>query len=71
MTRPKIRETQIKVRCSDEVKENLSRKIIYCGIVYSHKGEVRPGFAEFIEVLADKPLEWFEKNFKKGVDKLE
>lgn len=71
MPRPKTRETQIKIRCSDQVKQSLSKKIIFCGIVYSRKGEVLPGFAEFMELLADKPSHWFEKNFKKEIDKLE
>lgn len=69
MSRPKTKETEIKARCSEQIKENLSRKIIYCGLTYSYGGEVRPGFSEFLELLADKPLDWFEKNFKKELDK--
>ena len=71
MSRPKTKETEIKARCSERIKENLSRKLIYCGLTYSYGGEVRPGFSEFLELLADKPLDWFEENFKKGLDKQE
>ena len=70
--RPSLnRTTEIKVRCTQDVKEVLARKLIFVGYARSYKGTVNPDLVNFIEALSDKPLEWFQKNFKKVVDNLE
>lgn len=67
--RPSLnRTTEIKARCTQDVKERLTRKLIVVGYARGYKGDVTPDLVNFVEALADKPLEWFQKNFEKGVD---
>ncbi|MFM6004899.1 MAG: hypothetical protein ACKPA7_15045, partial [Sphaerospermopsis kisseleviana] len=67
--RPSLnRTTEIKVRCTQEVKERLTRKLIFVGYARNYKEDVTPDLVNFVEALADKPLEWFQENFEKGVD---
>lgn len=70
--RPSLnRTTEIKVRCTEDVKEKLTRKLIFVGYARSYKGTVNPDLVNFLEALSDKPLEWFQKNFEKVIDNLE
>jgi len=67
--RPSLnRTTEIKARCTEDVKESLIRKLIFVGYVRSYKGTVNPDLVNFIEALSDKPLQWFQENFGKVVD---
>jgi hypothetical protein len=67
--RPSLnRTTEIKARCTRDCKENLTRKLISVGYARSYGKNVNPNLTEFVEALADKPLEWFEENFKIEVD---
>jgi hypothetical protein len=67
--RPSLnRTTEIKARCTRDCKENLTRKLISVGYARSYGKTVNPNLTEFVEALADKPLEWFEENFKIEVD---
>jgi CRISPR/Cas system CSM-associated protein Csm2 small subunit len=67
--RPSLnRTTEIKARCTKEVKEQLTRKLISVGYKRTKDGNINPNFVDFLEALADKPLEWFEKNFEKMLD---
>ncbi len=70
--RPSLnRTTEIKARCTEACKESLTRKLISVGYARSYRKTVNPNLTEFVEALADKPLEWFQKNFGKVVDNLE
>ncbi|MFM6051665.1 MAG: hypothetical protein ACKPE3_13295 [Sphaerospermopsis kisseleviana] len=64
----KNRTTDVSARCTKELKEQLSKKLIACGYCYPYKSDVLANFTDFLEALNSKDLEWFEKNFKKGVD---
>jgi hypothetical protein len=61
-------DTQVEVRCRQDLKESLSRKLIACGYIYPKGTEALPSFAKFLEALDSKDLKWFRKNFRKGVD---
>ena len=70
--RPSLnRTTEIKARCTEASKENLTRKLIAVGYARAYGNVVNPNLTEFIEALADKPLEWFQENFAKVVDIVE
>ena len=70
--RPSLnRTTEIKVRCTEAAKERLIRKLISVGYARSYGKSINPDLVNFLEALADKPLEWFEENFSKRVDKSE
>jgi hypothetical protein len=62
------RTSEIKVRCTEDVKENLSRKLIASGYRRGYGKTINPNLVDFLEVLADKPIEWFLDNFPKVVD---
>jgi hypothetical protein len=67
--RPSLnRTTEIKARCTEACKKNLTRKLISVGYARSYGKTVNPDLVNFVEVLADKPLEWFQENFGKVVD---
>ena len=67
--RPSLnRTTEIKARCTEDVKEQLARKLISVGYARIYGKTVNPDLVNFVEVLADKPLEWFQENFAKVVD---
>jgi hypothetical protein len=67
--RPSLNRTaKIEVRCTEGVKEQITRKLIAVGYSRTYRKTVNPNLVDFLEVLADKPLEWFEENFKKRVD---
>jgi hypothetical protein len=67
--RPSLnRTTEIKARCTEDVKQQLARKLISVGYSRSYGNVVNPDLVNFVEALADKPLEWFQENFKIGVD---
>lgn len=69
--RPSLNKTsKIEVRCTEETKEDITRKLIAVGYSRSYKGKVNPDLSNFLKALSDKPLEWFEKNFSKVVDKI-
>lgn len=68
MARPKTVRARIDAKCTLQAKDQLGKKLIACGFTYSRSGNIEPGFSEFIELLSSKDLNWFEKNFKKGVD---
>jgi hypothetical protein len=68
MARPKTNGTSIFVRLSPEEKDRLGKKLIAVDFIYSRGGNVEAGYSEFMKALADKPLEWFQKNFSKVVD---
>lgn len=70
MSRPKTKSKRINVQCTATTKEQLDRKLIAIGCVYNRSGNVEAGYAQFIELLADKPLDWFQKNFSKPLDTL-
>jgi hypothetical protein len=59
----KNRTVKIKGRCSSKLKASLSRKLIACGYIYRKDTEVLCNFAEFLEDLDSKDLEWFQENF--------
>jgi len=70
--RPSLnRTTEIKARCTEEVKEQLCRKLIASGYSRNYKQTVNPDLVNFVEVLSSKSLEWFQENFSKSLDKLE
>lgn len=64
----KYRTTDVSARCTKELKEQLSKKLIACGYSCKYGSDVLANFTDFLEALNSKDLEWFEKNFKKGVD---
>jgi hypothetical protein len=67
--RPSLnRTTEIKARCTETCKENLTRKLISVGYARRYGKTVNPDLVNFMEVLADKPLKWFQENFAKVVD---
>lgn len=67
--RPSLnRTTEIKARCTEHIKHQLARKLISVGYARSYGKTVNPDLVNFMEVLADKPLEWFQENFGKVVD---
>ena len=67
--RPSLnRTTEIKARCTEEVKQQLARKLISVGYARSYGKTVNPDLVNFMEALSDKPLEWFQENFAKVVD---
>lgn len=67
--RPSLnRTTEIKARCTEDTKEKLSRKLIAVGYSRTYDKTINPNLADFVEALANKPLEWFQENFKIGVD---
>lgn len=68
MARPKTERARIDAKLTPRSKKQLGEKLIATGFVYLRAGTIEPGFSEFMEVLASKPLDWFEKNFKKGID---
>lgn len=51
------------------MKIEFSKKLIACGYGYTRDTDVLAYFADFLEVLNSKDLEWFKKNFQKTVDK--
>jgi hypothetical protein len=68
--RPSLnRDTEIKARCTKETKESLTRKLIAIGYRRSRANTVTPNLVDFMEVLANKPLEWFQENFELPLDK--
>ncbi len=70
--RPSLnRTTEIKARCTEDVKEQLARKLISVGYSRNYKQTVNPDLVDFVEVLSSKSLEWFQENFSKSLDKLE
>ena len=70
--RPSLNRTsEIKARCTEDVKENLSRKLIASGYSRTYGKTINPNLVDFLEVLADKPIEWFLENFLKVVDNQE
>ena len=71
MARPKTNGTTIFIRLSPSEKEKLAKKLIATGFTFVRKGEVEAAFSEFGKVLADMPLEFFQKNFSKSIDTLE
>ena len=64
----KHRTTDVSARCTRELKDQLSKKLIACGYSYQYGSEVLANFTDFLEDLNSKDLEWFQKNFKKEVD---
>lgn len=67
--RPSLNRTaKIEARCTQDVKEQLTRKLISVGYARSYKKAVNPDLVNFMEALSDKPLEWFRENFEKVVD---
>lgn len=65
----KNRDTEIRIRCRKQLKIEFSKKLIACGYGYTRDTDVLAYFADFLEVLNSKDLEWFKKNFQKTVDK--
>lgn len=59
----KNRTTEIRIRCTEEVKEEITKKIVACGYPYHRGKEVLANFASFLEILNTKDEEWFKKNF--------
>jgi len=67
--RPSLNRTsEIKARCTEKVKDDISKKLIAIGYARTYGKTVNPDLVNFIEALSDKPLEWFKKNFEKIVD---
>jgi len=67
--RPSLNRTaKIEARCTEDVKDNLSRKLIAVGYSRSYANAVNPDLVNFMEALSDKPLEWFQENFAKSLD---
>lgn len=65
----KNKDTEIKVRCTSTVKDCMSKKLIACGYIYPRNESLLANFAEFLEALNGKDLEWFKNNFGKTLDK--
>lgn len=70
MSRPKTERARIDAKVTPQSKRQLGENLIAVGYTYFRSGNVEPGFSEFMEALASKSLDWFEK-LKKGVDSLE
>ncbi|MFM6672157.1 MAG: hypothetical protein ACKPJO_18825 [Dolichospermum sp.] len=70
--RPSLNKTsKVEVRCTQETKEDITRKLIAVGYKRSYNGKVNPDLVSFLKDLSGKSLEWFEKNFSKTIDKSE
>jgi hypothetical protein len=65
----KGRSTEVKIRCTPDIKDSLTKKMLSSGFAIARGKKVLPNFVDFLEVLADKDLQWFQDNFRKEVDR--